>query len=89
MIYFSLGSGSACRSLFGGFALWEGNTAVQLFPQQQWSELTVLIVVVRVPILHFNFSYDLFFLQVEPHKKKVPSTVGMKRSVETSILLQV
>lgn len=76
-----LGSGSACRSVFGGFVLWErgedGGTggsessiARQLFAEKHWPELRMV------------------FLFVDERKKKVGSTDGMRRSMETSALMK-
>ncbi|GAU96225.1 hypothetical protein RvY_07700-2 [Ramazzottius varieornatus] len=72
------GSGSACRSVFGGFVRWakghreDGNDSIarQLFPASHWPELRVLIVV------------------VSDHKKETSSTKGMQTTVETSDLLK-
>jgi len=72
------GSGSACRSLFGGFVAWEkgeaadGNdsVAVQVATETHWPELSALICVVS----------DL--------KKGTSSTEGMQTTVQTSPLLQ-
>ena len=72
------GSGSACRSLFGGFVAWEmGNNpdgsdsfAVQIAPKEHWPEIHALICV------------------VSDSKKGTSSTAGMQRTVETSPLLQ-
>lgn len=72
------GSGSACRSLFGGFVAWEmgqaddghDSLAVEVAPQSHWPEMQALICVVS----------DL--------KKGTPSTAGMQRTVATSPLLQ-
>ncbi|TDL26102.1 Diphosphomevalonate decarboxylase [Rickenella mellea] len=72
------GSGSACRSLFGGFVAWEMGTradgsdslAVQVAPREHWPDLHALICV------------------VSDAKKGVASTSGMQRTVETSALLQ-
>lgn len=72
------GSGSACRSLFGGFVAWEmgqaddghDSLAVEVAPQSHWPDLQALICVVS----------DL--------KKGTPSTAGMQRTVATSPLLQ-
>ncbi|XP_075246072.1 uncharacterized protein LOC142339727 [Convolutriloba macropyga] len=75
-IYARLGSGSACRSMLGGFVVWEKGTgsddsrAVQVFSENHWPELRVLILI---------FSSD---------RKTNPSTTGMQRSVETSELLK-
>lgn len=72
------GSGSACRSLFGGFVAWEmgqrddgsDSLAVPVAPREHWPELHVLICVVN------------------DGKKGTSSTSGMQRTVETSPLLQ-
>ncbi|KAJ5075779.1 diphosphomevalonate decarboxylase [Anaeramoeba ignava] len=72
-----IGSGSACRSLFGGFVAWDrgekldGTDSIsrQVFPSAHWPDLRVMIVVVN------------------SDPKKVPSTDGMKNSVLTSKLL--
>jgi len=72
------GSGSACRSMYGGFVEWEkgeeddgsDSTAKQIATEDHWSGLRVLILVVN------------------EHKKSTSSTEGMRRSVETSDLLK-
>jgi len=72
------GSGSACRSLFGGFVAWEKGTspdgsdslAVEIAPQSHWPDIHALICV------------------VSDDKKGTSSTSGMQRTVETSALLQ-
>ncbi|EUC58622.1 diphosphomevalonate decarboxylase [Rhizoctonia solani AG-3 Rhs1AP] len=72
------GSGSACRSLFGGYVAWEMGTkpdgsdsfAVQVAPREHWPDLHALICVVN------------------DAKKGTSSTSGMQRTVETSPLLQ-
>ncbi|CAG9801336.1 unnamed protein product [Chironomus riparius] len=73
-----MGSGSACRSIYGGFVQWQkgveldGNDsmAVQIAPASHWPDLNVLILVVN------------------DSKKKVGSTSGMARSVVTSELIK-
>ena len=75
-----LGSGSACRSVFGGFVIWErgedgadradSSIARQLFTEEHWPELRMV------------------FLFVDERKKKVGSTDGMRRSMETSTLMK-
>lgn len=72
------GSGSACRSLFGGFVAWEMGTkadgsdslAVEVAPREHWPDIHALICV------------------VSDDKKGTSSTSGMQRTVETSTLLQ-
>ncbi|KAK1309897.1 hypothetical protein QJS10_CPA08g01498 [Acorus calamus] len=72
------GSGSACRSLYGGFVKWAmGNKedgsdsiAVQLANETHWEDLVILIAVVC------------------SRQKETSSTTGMRESVETSSLLQ-
>ncbi|XP_039541199.1 diphosphomevalonate decarboxylase-like [Pimephales promelas] len=74
-----LGSGSACRSLYGGFVQWkmgersdgEDSIAEQVESESYWPELRVLILVVSA------------------EQKSVGSTSGMHTSVETSQLLKV
>ncbi|WFD04612.1 diphosphomevalonate decarboxylase [Malassezia obtusa] len=72
------GSGSACRSVFGGFVAWESGAqddgsdslAVPVAERDHWPDLDVLICVVN------------------DGKKGTSSTSGMQRTVETSPLLQ-
>ena len=71
------GSGSACRSLFGGFVFWQmgsddyGSDSFgrQIAPESHWPDMHALICIV---------SGD---------KKNTSSTSGMQRSVKTSTLL--
>jgi len=73
-----LGSGSACRSVFGGFVQWlkgsqddgSDSYAVQLAPASHWPTLRILVLVVN------------------GGKKKTGSTIAMQRSVKTSDLLK-
>jgi len=73
-----LGSGSACRSLEGGFVKWEmgeaacgkDSVASQVAPASHWPELRMAVMV------------------VSSGRKANPSTKGMKTSVETSALMQ-
>ncbi|KAK9668263.1 hypothetical protein RND81_13G045800 [Saponaria officinalis] len=72
------GSGSACRSLYGGFVKWiMGNNkdgsdslAVQVADEKHWDDLVILIAV------------------VSSRQKETSSTSGMRESVETSLLLK-
>uniref|UniRef100_UPI00358E5CBD diphosphomevalonate decarboxylase isoform X2 n=1 Tax=Myxine glutinosa TaxID=7769 RepID=UPI00358E5CBD len=72
------GSGSACRSMYGGVVRWTrgaqadgaDSIAVQVTPENYWPELRIFILVVS----------DL--------QKAVSSSEGMRRSVATSKLLQ-
>ena len=71
-----VGSGSACRSLFGGYVKWEmgektdgtDSLAIQVATEKDWSNIKVLILV------------------VSDAKKDVGSSEGMQESVETSEL---
>ena len=71
------GSGSACRSLFGGYAIWEmgecsdgtDSRAKSIAPVTCWPEMEILILV------------------VSDTRKPIDSTEGMHRSVRTSRLL--
>jgi diphosphomevalonate decarboxylase len=73
-----MGSGSACRSLYGGFVRWAMGTkddgadsiAQQVAPESHWPELQVIICV------------------VSDKKKETGSTLGMNASVATSELLR-
>lgn len=73
-----LGSGSACRSIYGGFVQWQKGSsydgkdsiAVQVAPASHWPDLHVLVLVVN------------------DSKKKMGSTSGMARSVITSELIK-
>jgi len=72
------GSGSACRSLFGGFVAWDmgehedgsDSKARQVASEDHWDDINAVICV------------------VSDAKKGTSSTAGMQRTVETSPLLQ-
>lgn len=72
------GSGSACRSLFGGFVSWEmgekadgsDSYAVQVAPESHWPDLEALICV------------------VSDAKKGTSSTAGMQSTIKTSPLME-
>ncbi|RWR97142.1 mevalonate 5-diphosphate decarboxylase [Cinnamomum micranthum f. kanehirae] len=71
------GSGSACRSLYGGFVKWvmgndasgHDSIAVQLANESHWDDLVIIIAV------------------VSSRQKETSSTAGMRESVDTSTLL--
>lgn len=73
-----VGSGSACRSLYGGFVRWEmgaaadgsDSRAVQLCTESHWPEMRVLVCV------------------VSDKKKDVSSTSGMHTTMQTSTLME-
>ncbi|KAJ3104112.1 diphosphomevalonate decarboxylase [Phlyctochytrium bullatum] len=72
-----VGSGSACRSLFGGFVAWNmgsetdgsDSVAVQVAPETHWPNMSALILV------------------ASDARKDTGSTEGMQLTVETSALL--
>lgn len=72
------GSGSACRSLFGGYVAWEmgelqdgsDSKAVEVLPMEQWPQMKAAILVVS----------DV--------KKDTSSTQGMQLTVKTSDLFK-
>ncbi|KAJ3683138.1 hypothetical protein LUZ60_013365 [Juncus effusus] len=72
------GSGSACRSLYGGFVKWAmGNNAdgsdscaIQLADENHWTDLVIIIAV------------------VSSKQKETSSTSGMRETVETSTLIE-
>ncbi|KAI1637229.1 diphosphomevalonate decarboxylase [Biscogniauxia mediterranea] len=72
------GSGSACRSLFGGYVAWRHGSqadgldskAVEIAPASHWPEMRALILVVSAA------------------KKGVSSTSGMQQTVATSDLFK-
>lgn len=73
-----MGSGSACRSIYGGFVQWKmgmssnGNDSIayQICPASHWPDLRIVILVVN------------------DQRKDTSSTSGMSRSVENSQLLK-
>ncbi|KAG7230516.1 hypothetical protein INR49_012229 [Caranx melampygus] len=72
------GSGSACRSMYGGFVQWimgkkddgKDSLAQQVEPETHWPELRILVLVASA------------------ERKPIGSTSGMQTSVETSCLLK-
>ena len=71
-----MGSGSAIRSIYGGFVQWvtgtDSDTSIsqQIVNHNYWPQVKILILVVN------------------DKKKETGSTVGMQQSVETSLLMQ-
>lgn len=73
-----IGSGSACRSLFGGFVLWrkgnrddgEDSYCYQLFPETHWEDLVDIIVI------------------VSEEKKQISSRKGMRITSSSSDLIE-
>lgn len=73
-----IGSGSACRSMLGGFVMWERGVrddgedsyCYQLFPSDHWRELVDIIVI------------------VSEEEKKISSRKGMIRTTQTSELVE-
>ncbi|XP_041842384.1 diphosphomevalonate decarboxylase [Melanotaenia boesemani] len=72
------GSGSACRSMYGGFVQWimgdkddgKDSLAQQVEPETHWPELRILVLVASA------------------ERKPIGSTSGMQTSVQTSCLLK-
>lgn len=73
-----IGSGSACRSLFGGFVMWkkgerddgEDSFCYQLFPESHWTELVDIIAI------------------VSSERKKISSRKGMRITSTSSDLME-
>jgi diphosphomevalonate decarboxylase len=72
-----LGSGSACRSIYGGWVQWiageekdgKDSIAKQIVDHNYWPEIRIIILVANAA------------------QKETSSTTGMQRSVQTSLLL--
>jgi len=73
------GSGSACRSLYGGFVAWRQGSAAQ-----QWLDSKAE----QVADEHHWPEIRAVILVVSDDKKDTSSTAGMRTSVETSALLK-
>lgn len=65
------GSGSACRSIYGGFVEWQAGTDNQSSFAAPIDE-------------NPNIDLSLLSVVVDKHSKKISSTLGMKNSVKTS-----
>ncbi|EPM7462846.1 diphosphomevalonate decarboxylase [Enterococcus faecium] len=71
-----LGSGSACRSIFGGFVEWEkGHDDLSSYAKP-------------VPSDSFEDDLAMVFVLINDQKKEVSSRNGMRRTVETSSFYQ-
>ena len=66
------GSGSACRSIYGGFAEW----------QKGYSDETSYAV--QIPSSDFENDLSMIFVVVNDAQKDISSRDGMQRTVETS-----
>jgi diphosphomevalonate decarboxylase len=76
------GSGSACRSLYGGFVAWRQGTA-----EQQWNDSIAEPICPETAEHHWP-EIRALILVVSDAKKDTSSTSGMSTSVATSALLQ-
>lgn len=71
-----MGSGSACRSIYGGFVQWikghdsKTSIAKQIVDENHWPEMRVLVLVVN------------------DQQKETSSTTGMQTTIKTSPLMQ-
>lgn len=70
------GSGSACRSIYGGFVEWEKGV----------DDLTSYAK--QIPSDHFEDDLAMVFLLLNDQQKDVSSRDGMRRTVETSSFYQ-
>ncbi len=75
-----LGSGSACRSMLGSFVHWEKGGLHERGHDSK---------AVQIADEHFWPELKCIIYRLDDEEKKVSSTEGMKRSVETSQLLNI
>ena len=88
-----LGSGSACRSLYGGFVIWDKGFEVSNWEEiknlssSQIAEASLKSKAIQVKDENHWSDCSIVICVADPEKKKVSSTKGMKTSVETSEFL--
>lgn len=83
------GSGSACRSLYGGFVAWragtpEGGNVAAVVPGTPWADS----LAEQVADEHHWPELRALIMVISDAKKDTSSTAGMSTSVATSTLLQ-
>ena len=83
-----MGSGSACRSLFGGFVMWE--RGFSNFDEVENEKEKVDLKSTAIQLFDEHHWPDLWWVicVADDRRKDVPSTDGMQRTVETSELLK-
>ncbi|MBN2368398.1 diphosphomevalonate decarboxylase [Candidatus Woesearchaeota archaeon] len=76
-----LGSGSASRSIQGGFCEWSGEYAVQLFDENHWPELRDIVVIVSKEEKKIS-SRDAMKLTVETSSKYKERIENIEKTLE-------